>query len=180
MIFKLEGLILRQILQCCMVVKSKGKWRGGLSPWYEKLPDCPCSIPLDEAGMPLPSNEGWTNPDKTGHKGGTWEIRSKPDEIFGSGQQCVYDSAGKLINKGSGAGTPDMVSPESSIFLHVVCDAIPYWWNRLWLGESEAERLDHESHPPNLGKDKFGQPCPLNDGSKNPPPWESCKCGSNF
>ena len=28
MIFKLEGLILRQILQCCMLVKAKGKWRG--------------------------------------------------------------------------------------------------------------------------------------------------------
>ena len=32
MIFRLEGLILRQILQCCMVVKAKGKWRGDCPP----------------------------------------------------------------------------------------------------------------------------------------------------
>ena len=32
MIFKLEGLILRQILQCFMLVKAKGKWRGACPP----------------------------------------------------------------------------------------------------------------------------------------------------
>ena len=146
--------------------------------WYEKLPDCPCSIPLDKAGQPLSSSEGWSNPGRTRHEGGTWEIRSIPQGLFESGQQCVYDSAGKLINEGSGAGTPDKFSPEGLIGygLHIICDVAPYYLDKWLKDPTEAERLDHASHPPNKGKDKLGQPCPKNDGSNNPPPDRRCQC----
>ena len=148
------------------------------TPWYEQIPDCPCSIPLDNAGQPLSSSEGWSNPDRTRHEGGTWEIRSIPQGLFESGQQCVYDSAGKLINEGSGAGTPDKFSPEDLIGygLHILCDVAPYYLDKWLTGPTEAERLDHASHPPNKGKDESGQPCPKNDGSNNPPPDGRCQC----
>ena len=87
------------------------------SPWYANLPECPCNIPLDGNGCPVvdDTNPGWTSPTKTGHKGGTWEIRKTDPSISAAGQQCVYDSSGKLINQGPAAGTPDMVNSTRSL-----------------------------------------------------------------
>jgi len=144
-------------------------------PWHEQLPDCPCSIPIDPSGCPDKNGagDGWTSPDKTGHAGGSWEIRSNPT-ASGAGQQCVYDSAGNLINQGPGAGTPDRISPPEKwwhdigrLARHVYFDG----WQWVF-----GTNYDHETHPPNQGRDSNGNPCPPNDGSSNPPKCEeACK-----
>ena len=150
------------------------------SPWYEELPDCPCNIPMNSNGCPDESGVGgdWTSPEKTRHKGGSWEIRSMPSSS-GAGQQCVYDSAGKLINAGSGAGTPDMKSLSGNKIGHIIFDLLPWAINYIQelIGLENAgyaEKRDHESHPPNQGKGQNGQPCPYNDGSGNPPLKVDC------
>ncbi|MDX1911532.1 MAG: hypothetical protein SFV22_08615 [Saprospiraceae bacterium] len=83
------------------------------SNWLDHLPSCPCESP-DKNGVKL--NDGWAkdvgNIAKY-HKGATESFRSYPPIQTAeglSGQQCCYDSEGKLITEGSGAGTPDKVS----------------------------------------------------------------------
>lgn len=83
------------------------------SPWYEKLPTCPCENP-DLNGVKI--GDGWAE-DKGNiekyHKGAVHSYRSYPyvnTDEGKSGQQCCYDINGKLIKEGSGAGTPDKVS----------------------------------------------------------------------
>ena len=89
-------------------------------------------------------------------------------DINGAGQQCVYDSSGDLINRGSGAGTPDRYSPSgfSGTVGHYLIDVAPYMLARVFMGFEKAEKLDHKLHPPNQGRDSNGNPCPPNDGSK--------------
>ena len=128
--------------------------------WYKDLPNCPCSIQLDSSGIPIASPDGWTSVSEATHTGGSWEIRSVGTTATGSGQQCVYDSCGKLINVGPAAGTPDYVSPNVSYFRHIRYDG----WQ--WVFGTE---FDHETHPPNKGCDENGKPCPDNDGKDNPP-----------
>jgi RHS repeat-associated protein len=138
--------------------------------WYDDLPDCPCSIPLGDNGCPDSSGAGqdWTAPKRTGHEGGTWEIRSGGQGLLAPGQQCVYDSAGKLINQGPAAGTPDRVSPDNLVdkVAHIICDC--------WQYKVFGNEYDHQTHPPNQGRDGAGNPCPLNDGSSAPPPENNC------
>lgn len=100
-----------------------------------------------------------------------------------NGQQCVYDSAGKLINDGPGAGTPDRISPSPNKVINDIKS-----WNHGGLIRSAKHFLadgwqwlfgtefDHWTHPPNQGKDGNGNPCPPNDGSDAPPKkCNSCK-----
>ncbi|REA64471.1 hypothetical protein DSL64_02675 [Dyadobacter luteus] len=81
--------------------------------WHQQLPPCPCTNP-DFNKIIL--NDGWAK-DKgdldTYHHGATECFRSYPytkTSAGKSGQQCCYDSNGKLISSGSGAGTPDKAS----------------------------------------------------------------------
>lgn len=63
------------------------------------------------------------------HPGAKWCIRSKKSGSSKSGQQCCYDSNGKLITHGAGAGTPDKVSPDEKNFGsggHQEADVNPY------------------------------------------------------
>ena len=156
-------------------------------PWYDNLPDCPCSIPVDSSGCPDSNGagDGWTSPVETGHAGGTWEIRSDP-VASGAGQQCVYDSAGNLINQGPGAGTPDRMAPSPNKIKddlwnlnvanlkktakHILADG----WQFMF-----GTEFDHLTHPPNKGQDANGNPCPNNDGSANPPIDSNSKCCNN-
>ncbi|XP_069691808.1 uncharacterized protein [Periplaneta americana] len=41
-------------------------------------------------------------------------------------QHCCYDRYRRLITRGSGAGTPDLVSPEVSVTLHEKVDVVPW------------------------------------------------------
>jgi len=146
--------------------------------WAQNLPNCPCNIPIEPSGCPNPTGagDGWSSPERTGHNGGSWEIRSMPNAA-GAGQQCVYDAAGNLINKGSGAGTPDRYSPNGFFYTikHFIVDVLPYYQNLYKYGPNAAEIFDHRDHPVNPGADSNGYPCPLNDGSDNPPlPCTNC------
>ena len=87
--------------------------------------------------------------------------------FLGPGQQCVYDSAGKLITKGSAVGTPDHTAP-------VPVD----WWipvPKLFHCKDDcwqwiiSEEYDHKTHPPNKGVG-----CPENDGKDYPPSKSKC------
>ncbi|MBQ3316149.1 MAG: hypothetical protein IJG70_09385, partial [Kiritimatiellae bacterium] len=147
--------------------------RGPYDPdgpnWWSKLPHCPCTIPLKEDGCPLIAFDGedWTAPKRTRHWGGTWEIRSMPQDKYGPGQQCVYDAKGNLINDGPGAGTPDKVSPGG--IGPTICHILNDGWQYLI-----STSFDHLTHPPDCGCDANGRPCPINNGFANPPPKNLC------
>ena len=137
--------------------------------WWSKLPHCPCTILLKEDGCPLIAFDGedWTAPKRTRHWGGTWEIRSMPQDKYGPGQQCVYDAKGNLINDGPGAGTPDKVSPGG--IGPTICHILNDGWQYLI-----STSFDHLTHPPDCGCDANGSPCPINNGFANPPPKNLC------
>ena len=137
--------------------------------WWSKLPRCPCTILLKEDGCPLIAFDGedWTAPKRTRHWGGTWEIRSIPQDKYGPGQQCVYDAKGNLIDDGPGAGTPDKVSPGG--IGPTVCHILNDGWQYLI-----STSFDHLTHPPDCGCDANGRPCPINNGFANPPPKNLC------
>ena len=149
-----------------------GSVLDGDTSWTDDLPDCPCSIPMMFNLCPDPAGagEGWTSPGLTGHKGGSWEIRSDPNYL-GASQQCVYDAVGNLINEDSGAGTPDRFAPTGffGLLRHGFFDVSSYHVNNVFLGPEAAEKIDHAQHPPNKGKDGDGNPCPPNDGLLAPP-----------
>ncbi|XP_012152777.1 uncharacterized protein LOC100878541 [Megachile rotundata] len=60
--------------------------------------------------------------------GATYCIRSLLTQGSGSAaaQHCCYDRSRKLLTRGSGAGTPNFVSPEISPILHERIDILPW------------------------------------------------------
>jgi len=134
-------------------------------PWNERLPDCPCWLKMDKCGKPLEDQglgKGWSKPsEKKLHKGASFQMRWD-DGSIGSGQQCMYDANGALINVGDGAGTPDYFAPNSrvGVGLHIVSDCLFFIF---------GTEYDHSWRPPNKGKDVFGNPCPPNTGKQAPP-----------
>lgn len=83
------------------------------SNWLGQLPACPCENPNKKGNK---TGDGWAidegNIGKY-HQGASVCIRSYPPVKTTEGmssQQCCYDSKGKLITNGSGAGTPDKES----------------------------------------------------------------------
>ena len=150
-------------------------------PWYTLLPDCPCHIPLDANGCPqaLQCSDGntsqWQSPSFGGHAGATWEMCSTSAGFWSSGQQCMYDAKGDLINVGSGAGTPDYVAPNGFFnkIGHGWYDYLPWFIRNFFFGSEYAEMYDHASHPPNLGANPDGTPCPQNDGASAPRPSQN-------
>jgi hypothetical protein len=93
--------------------------------WLKQLPNCPCSINGN------PDSNVWYDPEKASqkyHPGAAQCIRSKPASDGGSGQQCCYDSNGKLITGGAAGGTPDKVAPVGPIdaLRHYDADVVPF------------------------------------------------------
>ncbi len=92
--------------------------QSDLGEWYEKLPACPCTY--EEAKDVLASvctGGEWINCNKNTllpnyHYGATYEVRWVPNISEKPGQQCTYDSQGKLITSGIAAGSPDKDSPD--------------------------------------------------------------------
>lgn len=111
-LFPILGLLLLASLHC--KCNSAKKSNGDtIEVWYNKLPACPCENP-DKNGVNL--NDGWAK-DRGDigkyHKGANECFRSYPAVSTSegeSGQQCCYDSNGKLIAEGRSAGTPDKES----------------------------------------------------------------------
>lgn len=63
-------------------------------------------------------------------------IRSEIGTGTLAAQNCCYDKSGKLLTRGSGAGTPVVISPEVSSALHQLVDQVPWIlckgdWTRL-------------------------------------------------
>ena len=95
--------------------------------WKEALPDCPCTEAQAKAS---PKYEEASIGLKTYHPGAQSAYRSAEPVTYQhsalgemhAGQQCTYDSHGNLITSGSGAGTPDSVSPEFSSRGHFLKD----------------------------------------------------------
>ncbi len=57
-------------------------------------------------------------------------MRSK--NYDGAAQQCCYDSKGKLITHGPGAGTPDKADSGTNLSEHVKKDVFPFLWCGGW------------------------------------------------
>lgn len=53
-------------------------------------------------------------------------IRSAVSHGTLAAQNCCYDSKGFLITRGSGAGTPHIISPDVSEALHQLVDKVPW------------------------------------------------------
>lgn len=111
------------------------KIRGCPAIWYSGLPDCPCTFakaqqiigPTDSADPAGEWEEFSVN--QTYHYGATKEVRWIPAISGWPGQQCTYDTDGKLITEGIAAGSPDKVSPGSPPFdlcSHNRADVVPW------------------------------------------------------
>jgi RHS repeat-associated protein len=127
-----------------MIVASEGR-----DPFAD-LPDCPCRVPV----VAVPGGDAiwgieWTNyelqnPDPDNWKTDNWGVslgfhpgaaacfRSRPKtstrKLIGGcrpGQQCCYDSSGRLLKAGAGRGTPDLCSPNDDPSLHNRLDVCP-------------------------------------------------------
>ena len=137
--------------------------------WYKKLPSCPCRLILDENGIPLADQklgQGWSEPNKKHLHGNAAYQLTWTEGFLKHGQQCMYDSCGKLINKGPSAGTPDYIA--HGVFASWIENAITFvlhssfdgWF--FFIGTD----FDHYMRPPNKGRDmRNGLPCPENDGT---------------
>lgn len=88
-------------------------WYANISDneWSNNLPACPCKAPeISNVTDGWALDKGNTN---LFHQGASFCIRSYPpvQTTEGmSGQQCCYDSLGRLITSGTAAGTPDRIS----------------------------------------------------------------------
>ncbi|XP_017268550.1 isthmin-1 [Kryptolebias marmoratus] len=130
------------------------------------LPSCPCSYPTEVAYSTADVHDAPTRRDFR------WKDASGPKEkleiykptarycirsmlTFESttlaAQHCCYDDSMKLITRGKGAGTPNLISTEFSADLHYKVDILPWIickgdWSRY-----------NQARPPNNG-----QKCPDN------------------
>ncbi|XP_033110867.1 isthmin-1-like isoform X2 [Anneissia japonica] len=111
-----------------------------LTPYFESLPSCPCSYPttiFDTGAIWDEASETWFN----------WEDASRQEDhldIFkptakycirslhsehttsSASQQCCYNDKLKLITRGPGAGTPQLISAKISEELHYKIDILPW------------------------------------------------------
>lgn len=90
---------------------------GTTSEWYSRLPPCPCTYEevkkMGKTNCPEGEWENCNSASQRFHYGATYEVRWSPAVSGKAGQQCTYDSNGKLITSGIAAGSPDKVSPRS-------------------------------------------------------------------
>ncbi|XP_032238413.1 uncharacterized protein LOC116618611 [Nematostella vectensis] len=68
-------------------------------------------------------------------------------------QQCCYDRMARLITRGSGAGTPNLVAPELNSQLHTLLDLAPYYacqgdWTRYQTVRPPNNALSCRENPP--------------------------------
>nr|UYF04957.1 isthmin 1 [Nothobranchius guentheri] len=105
------------------------------------LPSCPCSYPTEVAYSPADVHDAPTRRDFR------WKDASGPKEkleiykptarycirsmlTFESttlaAQHCCYDDSMKVITRGKGAGTPNLISTEFSADLHYKVDILPW------------------------------------------------------
>ncbi|XP_057705089.1 isthmin-1 [Corythoichthys intestinalis] len=125
------------------------------------LPSCPCSYPTEVAYSTanvhdVPSRRNFRWKDTSGPKEkleiykptARYCIRSMLtlESTTLAAQHCCYDDSMKLITRGKGAGTPNLISTEFSADLHYKVDILPWIickgdWSRY-----------NQARPPNNGQ----------------------------
>ncbi|CAL8316304.1 unnamed protein product [Merluccius merluccius] len=125
-----------------------------------ELPSCPCSYPSAAAYTVVSiHDEGRGRPFRWRDASGPKErldvykpsarscIRStlSGDSSTLAAQHCCYDERGRLLTRGKGAGTPNLISAEFSPELHFKADVLPWI-----LCKGDWSRF-HAVRPPNRG-----------------------------
>ncbi|KAK2575729.1 hypothetical protein KPH14_012118 [Odynerus spinipes] len=125
---------------CQKWLNSKDKLEEAFLGPLVALPACPCQYPSnifyddklwDEKQQ---KHFRWRDVSGESHRldvykpGAAYCVRSLLAQGSGSAaaQHCCYDRQRRLITRGSGAGTPNFVSPEISIALHEKIDILPW------------------------------------------------------
>jgi hypothetical protein len=135
--------------------------------WVTKLPECPCEMKVVDGEAENPDPKNFKGPltvtNQALHPGAKWELRSLGTD---SGQQCCYDSSGKLLTSGFGAGTADKFSPANgpvAIARHFKDDVIPFFAALTLDGGRHGKNVAKyiEVRPPNDGEN-----CEINKGKK--------------
>ncbi|XP_050464529.1 isthmin-1-like [Cataglyphis hispanica] len=105
----------------------------------DELPACPCRYPNDifyddliwdkNRQKKFRWRDASNDPQRLVYKQGAFYcVRSLPaqgSENIGA-QHCCYDEERRLLTRGSGAGTPYIVSPDMSFMLHDKIDLLPW------------------------------------------------------
>ncbi|CAL1682858.1 unnamed protein product [Lasius platythorax] len=105
----------------------------------DELPACPCRYPNDifyddliwdrNRRKKFRWRDASNDPQRLVYKRGAFYcVRSLPaqgSENIGA-QHCCYDEERRLLTRGSGAGTPYIVSPDMSLVLHDKIDLLPW------------------------------------------------------
>ena len=110
--------------------------RNGMN-WVDRLPECPKELDKIGDNFVSPNSKEWKMSGKEGtsmlrhfHPGGAFELRTADSSKYGgAGNQCVYDSCGKLMMDLPSSGTVDFVSPTGdigSIIGHFAADVAPF------------------------------------------------------
>ncbi|XP_031772451.1 uncharacterized protein LOC100871288 isoform X1 [Apis florea] len=125
---------------CQKWLNSRDKLEQVFLDGLTSLPACPCQYPSnifyddkiwDEKRMKYfrwRDVSGGSQRLDVYKPGATYCIRSLLTQGSGSAavQHCCYDRQRKLLTRGSGAGTPNFVSPEISPILHERIDILPW------------------------------------------------------
>lgn len=142
---------------CQKWLNSKEKFDEVFLGGLTSLPGCPCQYPsnifYDDKIWDEKRKKHFRWRDVSGESqrldvykpGAAYCIRSLLTQGTGSAaaQHCCYDRDRKLLTRGSGAGTPNFVSPEISSILHEKIDVLPW---RLCKGDFSRY---NEVRPPN-------------------------------
>ncbi|CAL7934554.1 unnamed protein product [Xylocopa violacea] len=146
---------------CQKWLNSKDKLEQVFLDGLLSLPACPCQYPSNIFYENKVWDERrkkyfrWRDVSGSSHRldvykpGASYCVRSLLTQGSGSAaaQHCCYDGQRKLLTRGSGAGTPNFVSPEISPILHKRIDVLPW---RLCKGDFSRY---NEVRPPNNDND---------------------------
>ncbi|XP_036887515.1 isthmin-2 isoform X2 [Sturnira hondurensis] len=131
-----------------------------LSQVLRDLPSCPCTYPLEAADKAVSlqdEHQGrsfqWKDASGARERLDVYQptarlcLRSllSKDRSTPAAQHCCYDASGRLLTRGKGAGTPDLVSTDFSPELHFKVDKQPWI-----LCKGDWSRY-HVARPPNNG-----------------------------
>uniref|UniRef100_A0A8C5QLY8 AMOP domain-containing protein n=1 Tax=Leptobrachium leishanense TaxID=445787 RepID=A0A8C5QLY8_9ANUR len=139
---------------------------GYLHRVLTELPSCPCSYPSEAVYSSLTLRDEalgrsfrWRDASSVRERldiynpGATFCLRSllSRDSSSLGAQHCCYDQSMRLLTRGRGAGTPNLISADFSPELHYKADVLPWI-----LCKGDWSRI-HSVRPPN-----HGRTCPQN------------------